>query len=447
MATAESPSLGIYAFDRDSMLAGRPAGFQRFAIPELGGTAAAKDHDGLLTRILPADAEGPTPPPSGLPAVFLRTVHSSQDSSNPNTRIELWEYEVDFANGANSSFTLAQTLTPAPWAMFPCAPTPRECIPQRGTSSPKLEGFPTAAMRDLKYRNFGTHESMVVSQMVDAGGGVAGLRWWELRRTPTESGVSPWEIYQEGTYSPDSEHRFLSSIAMNGNGDIALGYSVSSSQTFAAIRATARRAGDPLGVMTMEEITLVPGQNRSTANSRWGDYSSMDVDPADDSTFWYVNQIIGWSESHNVFARQVWAGVFQLNGGQIRSPSGELSGSYYDPARPGEGLFIEVGQVGERRVLFVSWYTYFQGMQRWIIGNVDFPPGATEVTVPLTVTAGTGFGSNFNPVDVQYIPWGSATFRFLSCTELGFDWESDDGDSGSYSYVRLVDGLLGVGCQ
>ncbi|MCB1608159.1 MAG: hypothetical protein KDI71_14415 [Xanthomonadales bacterium] len=134
-------------------------------------------------------------------------------------------------------------------------------------------------------------------------------------------------------------------------------------------------------------------------------------------------------------------------GGQIRSPSGNLSGSYYDAARPGEGLFIEIGQVGDRRVLFVSWYTYFQGMQRWIIGNVDFPAGATSVTVPLQITAGTGFGTQFNPANVQYIPWGSATFRFLSCTELSFDWASNEGESGTYSYVRLVNGLLGVSCQ
>jgi len=133
-------------------------------------------------------------------------------------------------------------------------------------------------------------------------------------------------------------------------------------------------------------------------------------------------------------------------GGQVRSPHGNLSGSYYDAARPGEGMFVEVGRVGERRVLFISWYTYFQGAQRWIIGNVDFPEGATSVTVPLSITAGTGFGANFNPDDVQTIEWGSAVFRFLSCTEMGFDWVNNDGESGSYSYVRLVEGLLGESC-
>ena len=447
VSTIESPNLGIYAFDRTRMLAGQPATFQRFTLSELTGSSAGKDHTvGIATRALPSDAEGATPPPAGAPATFLRTVHASQDNANPNTRIELWEYAVDFSSPANSTFRLAQSLTPAPYALFPCSPSARECIPQRGNSTPKLEGFGNRVMRDLKYRNFGTHESMVVSQMVDSGGAVAGQRWWELRRTPSASGVSPWEIHQEGTYSPDDEHRFMGSIAINGNGDIALGYSVSTSEVFAAIRATARRAGDPLGEMTMQEITLVPGQNRQTNSSRWGDYTSMDVDPADDETFWYINQIIGRNEFGSL-SRQVWASVFHLGGAQIRSPSGNLSGSYFDPARPGEGLFIEIGQVGERRILFVSWYTYFQGTQRWIIGNVDFPPGATEVDVPLTITAGTGFGSNFNPANVQFTPWGNATFRFLSCTELGFDWASNDGETGSYSYVRLVDGLLGVGCQ
>ena len=444
VSTMEIPSLGIYAFDRAKMLAGQPATFQRFAIQELSGSEAPK-HEEFATRIVPSDAEGPTPPPAGSPGIFLRTVHASQDSINPNTRIELWEYAVDFGNSGNSSFTLAQSLTPAPYALLACVPNSHNCIAQPGTNV-KLEGLGNAVMPDLKYRNFGTHESMVVNQLVDAGEGVGGIRWYELRRTPSGSGVSPWSIHQEGTYSPDNENRWMGSIAMNGNGDIALGYSVSSSKTAPEIRATARRAGDPLGEMTMQEMTLVPGDGKLTNTQRWGDYSAMDVDPADDATFWYINQVVD-NVPFRPNERNVWVSVFQPSGVQVRSPDGNLSGSYYDPARPGEGLFIEIGQVGERRILFVSWYTYFQGSQRWIIGNVDFAPGATDVTVPLSVTAGTGFGVNFNPANVQFTEWGSATFRFLSCTELGFDWRSNDGETGSYSYVRLVDGLLGVSCQ
>jgi hypothetical protein len=135
-------------------------------------------------------------------------------------------------------------------------------------------------------------------------------------------------------------------------------------------------------------------------------------------------------------------------GGQVRSPRGVDSGSYFDPARPGEGLFIEVGRVGNRRVLFVSWYTYRDGVPLWIIGNVDFPEGAERVTVPLQTFAGTGFGPAFNPAEVVATPWGEASFQVLSCTELSFNWvRSSDGLSGNYNYVRLVEGLLGLNCS
>jgi hypothetical protein len=300
--TFESPDLGIYAFDRTSMLAGAPATFQRFAISHLSGSSPR------VTRILPSDAESATPPPEGSPAFFARTVHSTQDSSDPTTRIEIWEYHVDFVTPANSTFTLAQTLIPAPFALLPCSPGVRDCIPQPGTGV-LLDALFNRALRNLQYRNFGTHETMVITQVVDTGG-IAGKRWWELRRTPADDFElgGGWVIHQEGTYSPDSEHRFMGSVAMNGKGEIALGYSVSSDSVFPEIRVTARRPGDPAGEMTMAEITLVPGEASYTANQRWGDYTSMDVDPADDETFWFINQRVDANGQRNV-----WVGAFELN--------------------------------------------------------------------------------------------------------------------------------------
>lgn len=316
--TFESPNLGIYAFDRTSMLAGLPATFQRFTVSELSGTSPR------VTRILPSDAEGALPPPHGSPALFVRTVHSTQDNSDPTTRLELWEFHVDFAVPGNSGFTLAQNLIPAEFALLPCSPGVRDCIPQPGTAN-RIDALFNRALRNLQYRNFGTHETMVINQVVDAGAGVAGKRWWELRRTPAppESGrgvPSPWTIHQEGTYSPDGESRFMGSAAMNGRGDIALGYSVSSSTVFPEIRVTARRAEDPLGEMTMAEITLVPGQASLTSSQRWGDYTSMDVDPADDSTFWFINQRVDTGG-----LRSVWVGAFQLD--QLFSDGFESGGT------------------------------------------------------------------------------------------------------------------------
>ncbi len=280
VSSYEPPSLGIYAFDRASMLAGAPATFQRFAIPQLVGTASR------VTRILPADADDS--PPAGAPNYFARTVDDTQDSSNPVDRIEIWEYVVDFATPANSSFTLASSLTPAPLTLFPCSPGSRDCVPQPGTAV-LIDVLFNRAMRRLQYRNFGTHASMLLNQVVDVGGAIAGQRWWELRKV----GAGAWAIHQEGTYSPDSVHRFMGSMAMNAAGEIALGYSVTDAvSVLPGIRATARRASDPAGTMTLDELTIIDGVGVQTISQRWGDYSSMNVDPSDGLTFWYTSEYI-----------------------------------------------------------------------------------------------------------------------------------------------------------
>ena len=140
----------------------------------------------------------------------------------------------------------------------------------------------------LAYRNFGTYESLVTNQAVEATPGVAGERWYEIRRTG-----GAYSVYQQGTYAPDDGvHRWMGSIAQDQKGDMALGYSVVNGiDVYPGIRYTGRLAGDPLGQMTLGEGSIVNGAGvqRST-NSRWGDYSSMNIDPTDDCTFYYANE-------------------------------------------------------------------------------------------------------------------------------------------------------------
>ncbi len=126
--------------------------------------------------------------------------------------------------------------------------------------------------------------------------------------------------------------------------------------------------------------------------------------------------------------------------------TGSLSGSYYASARTGEGVQVEVGRIGSRRVLFLTWYTYFQGQQRWIVGSADLSAGATLVTVPLFVTTGGQFGSSFNPTQVSMSSWGSATLEFPNCSSLRFQWSENAGASGEYLYARSMEGLDGVLC-
>ncbi len=147
---------------------------------------------------------------------------------------------------------------------------------------------------------------MVVNQVVDAGGGVGGVRWFEFSRNLPMEGTD-WTIRQDATYSPDDTYRFMGSAAINAQGDIALGYTASSSTVFPSIRVTARQSDDPLNQMTMEELTLVPGVATMNGSQRWGDYSALAADPSDDNTFWYINQRLNGTNQ-----RSVWFGAFSI---------------------------------------------------------------------------------------------------------------------------------------
>jgi len=150
----------------------------------------------------------------------------------------------------------------------------------------KLDGLGDRVLHRLAYRNFGTHEAMVITHNVAASGGQAGVRWYEIRNpnsTPT--------IYQQGTYAPDATNRWLGSAAMDSQGNMALGYSVSSTTVYPGIRYTGRLASDPLGQLPQGETVLINGSGSQTGTaSRWGDYAMMSVDPADDCTFWFTTE-------------------------------------------------------------------------------------------------------------------------------------------------------------
>ncbi len=159
-------------------------------------------------------------------------------------------------------------------------------VPQKDTGR-MLDAIGDRLMYRLSYRNMGTRQVLVGNQTVDAGSGRAGMRWFEVQDTG-----SGWTIRQEGTYAPnDGKFRWMGSIASDANGNLALGYSISSSSMFPSINYAGRLVDDPLGEMAQGEAILVNGAGSQTdVSSRWGDYSSMSVDPLDDCTFWYTNE-------------------------------------------------------------------------------------------------------------------------------------------------------------
>jgi hypothetical protein len=273
MTSNEAGPSGIYAYDRTAMLAGLPATMQRFTVPDYPTIS--------FQATTPVGVEGPTPPPAGNNAYFMRMADDAWSASIPADRLEIWELDVDFATPANSTFSGPTNLATDPFDTELCGYLAFACMEQP-SSATTLDPLREVLMFKVQYRNFGTHESIVCNHVTDVDGtDRGGIRWYELRRT----GMGPWSIYQQGTYSPDSDDRWMGAININAAGQIGLLYNRSSSVTFPSIYFTGRNPGDPLGTMSVPETVIEAGSSPNNSN-RYGDYNSLSVDPSDESTFW-----------------------------------------------------------------------------------------------------------------------------------------------------------------
>jgi hypothetical protein len=266
-----SSGLDVWAFERPKMLAGAPAKQVQFAV------------SGTSLFLLPSDVDGPAPP-AGAPNYFVRQVDGARFGGVD--RIDIFAFHVDWVTTASSTFTQLPSLPVAAFDSVLCTTDLlAACIPQPGTAQ-KLESLTVWTMFRAQYRNFGTRETIVTNHTVDANGSdLAGVRWYELRRSG-----GAWSVFQQGTYAPDATNRWMGSAAMDRAGDIAVGYSVSSSAVFPGIRAAMRSPGDPPGTLAGELSLVVGGGSQTHSAARWGNYSSMDVDPVNDCTFWYTTE-------------------------------------------------------------------------------------------------------------------------------------------------------------
>ena len=265
------------AFEKAEMLIGNPAAQGvKFTLPFTG---AAPVHFSLQ----PSHWEGMNTPLSGQPNTFVQAFDDQTwgTGAGPDGYF-LWEFTVDWTNPLSSTFIQLPFLTTAAFDANLCGFAP--CVPQPGTAT-RLDTLGQFTMYRLQWRNFSTYDTLVANHTVDVGGNQAGVRWVELRNTG-----AGWSVFQTGTFAPDTTHRWMGSAAMDSSGNIALGYSASSSTVRPEVRYTSRMNGDPAGTLPGGEITCRAGAGVQTAPSRWGDYSTMSVDPVDDCTFWYTNE-------------------------------------------------------------------------------------------------------------------------------------------------------------
>ena len=265
----------VCAYDRASMLAGQPATQQCFNV----GTS--------FGGLLPADLDGGRQPPAGSPNYVVSL-------GAADGQLAFWQFHVDWATPANTTLTGPTTLTTAAFTL-PCNDTGGTCVAQSGTTQ-RLDTLGDRLMYRLAYRNFSDHEALVVNHSITAGSSV-GVRWYELRPDASHN----LTIFQQGTYAPDSDYRWMGSIAMDQAGNMALGFSRSGTAINPEIHFTGRLAGDALGLMTQGEGTIIDGTGSQTGRnqSRWGDYSAMAIDPSDDCTFWYTNEYLSSNGAFN----------------------------------------------------------------------------------------------------------------------------------------------------
>lgn len=238
-------------------------------------------------------------PPSGnAPVIYFQ-----DDSwSGINTdHLKLWLINAKWNNINSSSITLSQEISQGV-SPFDSTLDPGDAGTLQQPYGPEIDVLQGVVMYMTQYRRFNDHNSAVLNFVVNidpSGAEHAGIRWYELRQ---DSDASPWYVYQEGTYAPDSSDRFCGSIGLDKYGNIALGFTVLNNSEedplYPSIMYTGRYTNDPLGSMTLAEQFIFKSENsfpivdrENFDFARYGDYSHLNVDPVDGITFWHNAEI------------------------------------------------------------------------------------------------------------------------------------------------------------
>jgi dockerin type I repeat protein len=341
-----------FAFNRTKMLCGLPA---TVISPGVVGTPANNEDP-----VMPADIDGPVLPPPGAPNTFVEFPDITGNNLNS---YRTWHYHVDFAVPTNSTFTQFAGPAAAPFT-FLC-PGTRSCVPELGVLAGNwLDGLADRLMFRLAYRNFGTpsapNESVVANYSVFSGG-VAGVRWFELKNVTN----GPETVNQESTYQPDTTWRWLGSVAMDHSGDLAVGFSASSPTIVPGVRYAGRFSTDPPSTLAQGEAVLFAGVGAQTdTGNRWGDYSCMTVDPVDDTTMWYTNEY--YPNGITAFNWRTRIGTFRINANQplvnVSAKSEVIHGGagpfdidlplYAGATGPGRGVECRNGSGGSYTIIF-----------------------------------------------------------------------------------------------
>jgi hypothetical protein len=288
---------GVCAYDSSKLNGGNAL---QICVELDNGESQAYQDDYTL---VPADVDSNTAPPAGQDEFFIGSMGQTKagqpggadcyDGNGSCTNLYLYSMHPNFT-GTGSTFTGSGLNNPIPVPAYtllcPTLNFPHgNCIPQTGTMV-GVQSLPHYTMYRFAYWNDGSTQHWFVNHVVQASQLQAGVRWYEFRAPAGVATLSSVTRYQSATFAPNSNHRWMGSIARDNSGDIALGYSESSTNTHPAIYITGQVPGSTM----QQEIEVNPGNlDPGTSSQNWGDYSTMSIDPEDGCTFWYTSEYYG----------------------------------------------------------------------------------------------------------------------------------------------------------
>ena len=282
--------------DRAKMLKGEPASEQCIIIDDVN----------FLNN---ADIDGKQLPPPGAPNIMIAAGGTQLKKVLEDDKIVVWKFHVDWKHPQNTKVSAPEKIAVAPYHYL-CDGQLTNCVPQPGTDR-RLDAQGDKIMQRLVYRRIGDRESIVGVHSVNTSAGGGGVRWYEFRINKGRN-VS---LYQQGTYAPDGFYRWMASPAIDGKGNIEIGYSFGGTPNFAGQRFAGRQNKDPLGQLTLRETVLVEGEGAQNV-MRWEDYTQTAMDPSDDCTIWYVGDYIKKGAAN--YSSKI--GAFRMPGCSPRTP-------------------------------------------------------------------------------------------------------------------------------
>jgi hypothetical protein len=233
-----------------------------------------------------ADLDGTRLPPRGAPNIMMAAGGTQLKNVLEDDGIYVWKYHVDWDNPAKTKLDGPVKIPVAPYHYLGGGQL-TACVPQPGTEQ-RLDAQGDKIMSRLVYRRIGNHESIVAVHSVNTTAGGGGVRWYEFRLDEKRD----VKLYQQGTFCPEGNFRWMASPAMDDRGNIGIGYSFGGTPNFPGQRFAARFSDDPLGVLTLHEGVLAEGEASQSNTRRWMDYAQTAVDPSDDRTIWYVGDYL-----------------------------------------------------------------------------------------------------------------------------------------------------------